>query len=162
MLQTGPMSVVLVPITSERFPFWRERCRSEYESDLVAAGGTREAAHKIASDALERAFPGNAPTADNAVFDLVDDDDGETVGHIWVGQDNTSDSTSWWVWHIVVDSEHRGKGFGRAAMQLAEDHARSEGACILGLNVFGFNEVARGLYESLGYETTSVKMRKML
>ena len=30
------------------------------------------------------------------------------------------------------------------------------------LNVFGFNTTARGLYESLGYETTAVQMRKEL
>lgn len=63
---------------------------------------------------------------------------------------------------IVVDAEHRGNGFGRQAMILAEGYARSQGAETLGLNVFGFNTAARGLYESLGYETTSIKMRKTL
>lgn len=47
-------------------------------------------------------------------------------------------------------------------MRFSEDYARSQGAETLGLNVFGFNTTARGLYESLGYETTSVKMRKQL
>lgn len=55
-----------------------------------------------------------------------------------------------------------GQGFGRRGMQLAEDYARSHGATTLGLSVFGFNHAARGLYESLGYEVTSVKMRKAL
>jgi predicted GNAT family acetyltransferase len=30
------------------------------------------------------------------------------------------------------------------------------------LSVFGFNTTARSLYESLGYETTSIKMVKKL
>ncbi|MDN6795178.1 MAG: hypothetical protein L0L69_09055 [Propionibacterium sp.] len=47
-------------------------------------------------------------------------------------------------------------------MQLAEDYTRSQGATTLGLSVFGFNHAARGLNESLGYEVTSVKMRKAL
>lgn len=47
-------------------------------------------------------------------------------------------------------------------MRLAEDYARSQRALTLGLSVFGFSHSARGLYESLSYETTSIKMRKNL
>lgn len=155
------MPVSLVPVTPERFPTWRERSCAEYESDLIALGEAPQAARQHASDSMERAFPANASTVSNAVFDLVDDT-GEAVGYLWVGRDLSGDITSWWVWDVVVDPAHRGKGLGRMAMQLAEDYARSQGALTLGLSVFGFNKVARGLYESLGYETTSVKMRKRL
>lgn len=47
-------------------------------------------------------------------------------------------------------------------MILAEGYARAHGGQALGLNVFGFNNTARRLYESLGYETISIKMRKTL
>ena len=47
-------------------------------------------------------------------------------------------------------------------MLLAEDYATSHGARTLGLSVFGFNEAARRLYESLGYAMTTVKMSKPL
>lgn len=155
------MSITLVPITPQRFPSWRERSQAEYRTDLIAAGETPRAAEEHASDALERAFPAGAPTAGNAVFDLVNDTD-DIVGYLWIGHDSSGDDTSWWVWDVVVEPEHRGRGYGRAAMQLAEGHARAEGARTLGLSVFGFNAVARGMYESAGYETTSVKMRKQL
>jgi ribosomal protein S18 acetylase RimI-like enzyme len=56
----------------------------------------------------------------------------------------------------------RGRGFGRAAMVLAEQEARRGGARRLGLNVFGTNTVARSLYESLGYEITELQMSKEL
>ena len=52
--------------------------------------------------------------------------------------------------------------WGARPMLLAEEYATSHGARSLGLSVFGFNEVARALYESLGYATTSVKMAKAL
>lgn len=42
------------------------------------------------------------------------------------------------------------------------EYARSHGEHSLGLSVFGFNTDARGLYDSLGYETTSVKILKNL
>ena len=155
------MSITLVPINAQRFPSWQERCHAEYTADLIAAGETPQAADRHATDSLERAFPTAAPTADNAVFDLVHDTAG-AVGYLWIGRDNSGDDTSWWVWDVVVEPEYRGKNYGRTAMQLAEDHARSAGARTLGLSVFGHNTAARGLYESVGYETTTVKMRKQL
>ncbi|GMA36426.1 hypothetical protein GCM10025876_26300 [Demequina litorisediminis] len=87
-------------------------------------------------------------------------DDGETVGYLWIGRDNSGDPSSWWVWDVLVEPEHRGKGYGRAAMLLAEDHARDNGARTLGLSVFGHNDAARRLYTSVGYDITTVKMRK--
>ena len=69
---------------------------------------------------------------------------------------------AFWVWEVVVDEQHRGRGLGRAAMLLAEEQARAAGAVELGLNVFGYNTVARALYESLAYETVSMQMRKQL
>jgi ribosomal protein S18 acetylase RimI-like enzyme len=63
---------------------------------------------------------------------------------------------------VKVEEEFRGQGYGRQAMLLAETLAREEGALTLGLNVFGHNQVARGLYSSLGYHETAVQMRKTL
>ncbi|TFD82372.1 hypothetical protein [Cryobacterium psychrophilum] len=53
-------------------------------------------------------------------------------------------------------------GLGRRAMQLGEAEARRLGATSMGRNVFGYNVNARAPYESLGYETTAVQMRKDL
>ncbi|TQL47073.1 GNAT family acetyltransferase [Homoserinimonas aerilata] len=155
------MTVHLVPISVEQFPAWLERSRKEYESDLIESGESPEDARRHAAESLAGEFPAHAPTADNAVFDVVDDA-GAVVGYLWVGRDTSGDSRSWWIWDIVIDPEQRGKGLGRATMRLAEEYARSQGASTMGLSVFGFNHTARGLYESLGYETVTVKMRKTI
>jgi ribosomal protein S18 acetylase RimI-like enzyme len=155
------MSITLVPIDTRQFDSWLKRSHAEYKADLIAAGEVPEAADRLAWDSLEQAFPEGAITAAHAVFDLVHEDDG-IVGYLWIGRDNSGDGASWWVWDVVVEPEHRGKGYGRVAMQLAEDHARANGASTLGLSVFGHNKAARGLYESVGYEITTIKMRKQL
>ncbi len=155
------MTVQLIPLSAQRFPAWIERSRHEYESDLIASGESPHDAHRHAKKSLDAAFPENVPTIDNAVFDVLDTTD-STIGYLWVGTDSSLDSNSWWVWDIVIDNEHRGKGLGRATMKLAEDYARSHGAHTLGLSVFGFNHGARGLYESMGYATVSTKMNKQL
>lgn len=159
------MTLRLVPLPSERFPDWREQSIEGYAADLIETGQSAEDAHRHAAQSMVEEFPENAPTPHNAVFDVVDIDDndaGVRVGYLWVGRDNSDDERSWWVWDIVIEPEFRGTGFGRATMQLAEEYARSQGATTMGLSVFGFNHAAKGLYESLGYEVTTVKMRKSL
>jgi ribosomal protein S18 acetylase RimI-like enzyme len=47
-------------------------------------------------------------------------------------------------------------------MRAAEDYVKSQGGTRLALNVFGPNTVARRLYESLGYKTMAIGMRKNL
>ena len=155
------MSTHLVPLSTEHFPDWLRACTEEYASDLVATGLSPDVAKRQAAATLASAFPAAAPTPSNAVFAIAHDST-PRVGSVWVGRDHSDDPASWWVWDIVVDPAFRGRGLGRTAMQLAEEYARSQGARTLGLSVFGFNTAARGLYESLGYETTSIKMRKTL
>lgn len=153
--------MTLVPIDAQRFPSWWNRSLAEYATDLTSAGEAPEVARRHAAETMRTAFPTGGPAADNAVFDLVHDADG-TVGYLWIGRDTSDDATAWWVWDILIEPEHRGKGYGRAAMLLAEDHARATGARTLGLSVFGHNRAARALYESAGFEITTVKMRKRL
>lgn len=155
------MPVTLRHMDARLFPAWLERSRAEYANDLVAAGQTFEDAHRHADETMARSFPSGAPGPGHVVFDVVDDA-GETVGHLWIGPDTSDDAGAWWIWDIVIDADKRGRGFGRRAMVLGEEYARAQGAHALGLSVFGFNTGARGLYESLGYETTSVKMLKRL
>ncbi len=151
----------LRPLDARLLPAWLERCRAEYANDLVAAGQTPEDAGRQADESMARSFPSGAPSPGHAVFDVVDAA-GATVGYLWIGPDTSDDAGAWWVWDILIDADHRGRGFGRAAMLLGEEYARAQGAHTLGLSVFGFSTGARGLYESLGYETTTVKMRKRL
>ncbi|KUJ70454.1 GNAT family acetyltransferase [Streptomyces albus subsp. albus] len=155
------MPVTLRPLDARRFPAWFERSRAEYAKDLVALGQAPEDADRHADESMARSFPSGAPTPGHVVFDVVDDA-GLAVGYLWIGPDTSGDAGAWWIWDIVIDADKRGRGFGRMAMALGEEYARAQGAHTLGLSVFGFNTGARGLYESLGYETTSVKMRKKL
>ncbi|MFG2847783.1 GNAT family N-acetyltransferase [Kitasatospora sp. NPDC048296] len=155
------MPATLRPLDAQHFPAWLERSRAEYAKDLVALGRTSEDACRQADETMARSFPSGTPAPGHVVFDVVDDA-GVTVGYLWIGPDMSDDVGAWWIWDIVIDADKRGRGLGRMAMLLGEEYARAQGAHTLGLSVFGFNTGARGLYESLGYETTSVKMRKKL
>src|SRR5262245_32497180 len=73
------------------------------------------------------------------------EESGHRVGHMWLGTREQQGRRFFWVWDVFVAEEHRGRGLGRQAMQLAEQEARREGLSRIELNVFGGNEVARRL-----------------
>jgi len=58
---------------------------------------------------------------------------------------------------IAVDRAARGRGLGRALMHALIDEARRRAAAELFLEVRADNPVARGLYESLGFQEIGVR-----
>jgi ribosomal protein S18 acetylase RimI-like enzyme len=86
---------------------------------------------------------------------------GEQVGQVWIALNRPGPGSAW-IFDIEISPGHRGRGYGRALLQAAEEQARQHGASAIGLNVFGANTVARNLYESSGYQATSLVMRKPL
>ncbi|WP_433663596.1 GNAT family N-acetyltransferase [Nocardia sp. CA-128927] len=155
------MAVALCPMDPRRLPTWLEHSRDEYAKDFVAVGQTLEDAYRHADESLASSFPSGTPRPRHTVFDVLDET-GANVGYLWIGPDTSDNPDAWWIWDITIDEDKRGQGFGRKAMLLGEEYARSQGAQTLGLSVFGFNTGAQHLYKSLGYETTSIKMSKKL
>jgi ribosomal protein S18 acetylase RimI-like enzyme len=132
----------------------------QYVSQRVASGEDEITAARAADEQASSLFPGGALAANHLMFRL--EDDGLSLGSLWIGPADSGEPGQWWIWDIAIDEEHRGRGYGKAAMLLAEKEARASGASELGLSVFGFNTVARRLYESLGYETIAIRMSKKL
>ncbi len=159
--ETDAVPVVLRPLDPSLLSAWLERTVADYAEDLVAAGWNPDQAARHAAESTARVLTDGSLAPGHAVFEVLDDT-GARAGSLWVGPEIGDDPTAWWVWEIVIDADRRGHGLGRAAMLAGEEYARSQGARTLGLNVFGFNTPARGLYESLGYATASVRMRKDL
>lgn len=155
------MSVELRPLTDEEFAEWLPQTRDGYAADMVQNGGlSEESARAKAVDDTERLFPGGKPSADQLVYAI--EADGERVGALWVCAREEGLFRSLFVYEVRVHEQHRGKGYGKAAMLLAEEEARRLGLDRVSLNVFGGNEVARNLYRSLGYEENAVAMSKRL
>ena len=136
----------LRPFREEEYPAWNEAHRVEYERGLVEfAGLSREAARaKVAHD-VPSVLPDGLSTVDTCFW--VIEDDGRRVGTIFLGIRGGEA----WLYDIVIDEAERGHGLGRAAMLALEDEVRALGHDSIGLNVWGGNAVARGLYGSLGY-----------
>jgi ribosomal protein S18 acetylase RimI-like enzyme len=149
--------IALRPLRGEEYPAWDAAHRVEYERGLVEhAGLSREvAAAKVARD-VPFVLPDGLATTDTWIWAV--EADGRTVGSVFLG---VRDGGAW-LYDITIAEGERGRGYGRAAMTALEDEVRRLGYDTVGLNVWGGNEVARGLYRSLGWDEESVHMRKHL
>ncbi len=152
----------LRPLRDDELPAFLADSERRYAEDLVAQAGLRaeHARVKARRDHAEL-FPGGAPADGQAVY-AVEDERGTRVGELWVAERDIHGRRSLWIYGVHVNPSCRGRGYGRAAMLLAEEEARSRGIDRIDLNVLGGNGPARRLYRSLGYEELSVWMGKDL
>jgi ribosomal protein S18 acetylase RimI-like enzyme len=146
---------------ADEFDTWASDAIEAFAIDLIAATGTsRDLALAQANEQFPLLFPDGVDTADTWAM-VIEDATGNRVGTIWIGPHPTNENSAF-VWDIKIDEPRQGQGFGRAAMLAAEELAVNGGRSEIGLNVFGFNERARGLYTSLGYRVVSTTMAKDL
>jgi ribosomal protein S18 acetylase RimI-like enzyme len=133
---------------------WLAAGMEAFAADLVASGMDKGAAAERARNDEAELLPQGIDTPGHLIFKVVDGD--EHVGWLWLAlRSPRGEPDKGWVYDIEVGEAFRGRGYGRAAMQLAEEEARRQGLLRLGLNVFGHNPVASSLYICLGYEVTS-------
>lgn len=152
-----PREVRLRPLAEGEFAAWAAAHRREYARGLVEHAGLSkaEADAKVAHD-IPAVLPQGLATENVHVW--VAEAEGRRVGTVFLGVRGGEA----WLFDITIDEAERGRGHGRAAMLALEDEARALGFDRLALNVWGGNEVARGLYASLGYAEDSLHMRKQL
>jgi ribosomal protein S18 acetylase RimI-like enzyme len=154
-------TVRLRPMAPEEFPAFVADLRAGYAHDIEVHGGqTHEAALAKAETDIPAVLPLGLESPCHAIF--VVEADGASVGRLWLAERELGGRRTLFIYDISIDPERQGRGYGRAAMRLAEGEAHRRGIARLELNVFGGNDVARGLYRSLGYMETSVQMGKDL
>ncbi|MFE2307175.1 GNAT family N-acetyltransferase [Streptomyces sp. NPDC059411] len=135
-------------LTEEEYPGWYAGEEAAYIADIVRAGALTPAQAKEKSD---RDFALHLPqgylTPGHAFYAM--EADGQVIGTGWVNHGFLPGVT--FGFSLEVYEEHRGKGYGRAAMAVGEWATRQGGDEAMMFNVFGGNEVAMSLYDSTGF-----------
>lgn len=152
--------IELIEKTHDELTHWIPAMIASYVEQRIGAGESRESAWTSGEAQREQLFPGGAVAEGQHVMNLVVD--GRPVGVLWVGRQLGGSEDTWYVYYVEIDEAHRGHGYGRAAMEAAEAWALEHGGQRIALDVFGPNVVARGLYDSLGYEVMATSMFKDL
>ena len=76
------------------------------------------------------------------------------VGFVMYGQ-HPPETGDWWVIRLMIDREHQGRGYGRAAMEAVIAMMAERVGCEEIVTSFNpANAVALGLYTSLGFQPT--------
>lgn len=148
-------------MTREEFAAWEARTTESYAEDLAKAHDVPlEVALARARAQLPELLPNGQDSPGTWLLRVLDAS-GDAVGVLWLGPHRERAGVIH-VYDIEIDEPYRGRGLGRGAMLAAETLVRESGADAISLNVFGFNEPARRLYDSLGYRVVSTQMMKSL
>jgi ribosomal protein S18 acetylase RimI-like enzyme len=148
-------------MTQDEYDDWRGVSLAAYVAEMVESGALPlEAARARAEEQQLQLLPRGLGTPRTHLLRVLDAS-GEPAGVLWIGPSPQRPDAGF-VYEVSIDEDRRGQGLGRGAMVAAERIAREEGWTELGLHVFGSNERARLLYESLGYQVVSITMAKTL
>jgi ribosomal protein S18 acetylase RimI-like enzyme len=135
-------------------PDYAAEISTNYDMDIDAATARAEA--EAASS-----LPQGPETAGQVLLCLVDAEDAaEVLGYLWCAPN--AEARSVFIYDFYVAPEHRGKGYGRAALGALEEMFAGPDYGEIKLRVAADNPGARRLYEAAGYQVTGINMRKAL
>ncbi|BFV59524.1 hypothetical protein KCMC57_up46280 [Kitasatospora sp. CMC57] len=143
-----PPGLAVRRLTEQEYPAWYAGETAAYVADIVRAGAlTPEQARQKSDRDFERYLPQGYLTPGHAFYAM--EAGGEVIGTGWVNHGFLPGVT--FGFSLEVHPEHRGKGYGRAAMAVGEWATRQGGDEAMMFNVFGGNEVAMRLYDATGF-----------
>ncbi|AWK07768.1 GNAT family N-acetyltransferase [Streptomyces spongiicola] len=145
-----PGGVSSRPLTDAEFASWRADAVERYARTRTERGLPGDLA-RARSEADHRGKLPDGPATRGAWLRALVVA-GAAVGHVWVAEHapRTGERGAY-VYDVCVARGHRGRGYGRSLMLVAEQIAHGAGAPALALHVAAGNVPAAGLYASLGY-----------
>jgi ribosomal protein S18 acetylase RimI-like enzyme len=147
------------PMTTDEFDAFLERSIREYAAEHVRAGNwSPSQAEELAAQEMNDLLPNGVDTPGMLLL-AAETARAGLIGIVWVELWHRR-TTGAWIYDIEIIPEQRGRGYGRALLLAAEREVQKHGVKSIALHVFGGNAAAKKLYESSGYEVTSLSMRK--
>jgi len=120
--------------------------------------GTQTEALEKAERHMNRFLPQHFNTPNHYIFNLIKEE--TKIGFLWLYVLNEKKSA--YLYDIYIQEQYRGNGLGKDAINVAENWVNQFDIVHFDLHVFGSNKNALRLYEKLGFEITSIYMRKEL
>ncbi|MBW8830391.1 MAG: GNAT family N-acetyltransferase [Burkholderiales bacterium] len=154
---------ILVPMTAESYATFWEAAVSGYAEQNIACGRwPAERALERSRAEHDKLLPQGLDTPDHYLFDIRDLQSNTLLGSLWVAEADRAGVRIAFVYAVRIFPAFRRQGHAKRAFKALESFVKGLGLSTIGLHVFAFNTEARALYESLGYEVTSLNMHKYL
>jgi ribosomal protein S18 acetylase RimI-like enzyme len=156
-------TIRFVPFTDVDFQAWLSQAIPSYALTNVEDGRwTLAESIDKSREAHALLLPQGLGTPGQFFVRLQAGDTGADVGSLWWSEADKADGKEAYIYNIEIEEHARRRGFGRAALLELERLVRERGLHQLSLHVFGHNHGARRLYDELGFEPTSITLRKIL
>lgn len=134
--------------------FAEDLAKAEVISLSEAEANTKEQFDKLA--------PEGQQTENNYFFDVIDSKSNEIIGYAWLNKAQRFHRQVLSIYDIKINRNYRGLGLGKELMALIEEEAKKLECSRIRLHVFEHNIVAKKLYQSMGFQITSLQMKKEL
>jgi ribosomal protein S18 acetylase RimI-like enzyme len=135
-----------------------EKLWIDYRDELESAGYSASYAAESVENNKRMIFTDGKLNPGNLIFYAFEHN--QKIGKLWLMRAEREGKVDWSIYDVETFPEFRGKGLGKSIMLEAENYIKSNGGESVSLSVFGNNLVARKLYESLGYETIRLALKK--
>jgi ribosomal protein S18 acetylase RimI-like enzyme len=156
-------SVRFVPFTDVDYRAWLAQAIPAFALANVEEGRWTLAESIVESQQAHAALlPQGLRTPGQFFVRLQAADTGEDVGVLWWAESDKGGRSEAYVYDLEIEEHARRRGFARAAFAELERVSRERGVGQVALHVFGHNHAARRLYDELGFEPTSITLRKIL
>ncbi len=153
----------LRPMSPEEYSHVMQRLVREYAEDHIQSGQwTPSTGLSAAQKEVDKLLPEGLSTPHQHLFTIVAEPEGVPAGDLWFCSLMPDEPGRGFIFDLYVDERFRRRGIARGAMIEIERFARKEGLSSVGLHVFGHNQAAIALYQSLGYVPTNLRMAKAL
>lgn len=148
------------PMTANEIAAYFSEAVETFADETMAADPslTREAALANSREVHEEVLPHGVDTPGHDLLVALDAATGQRIGIAWIFHEELAA----FLYDVEVDEAERGKGYGRALMGAATEHARRLKMEVLGLNVFGHNQIAHAMYEALGYDVVDRRQSRFV
>ena len=152
-----------VPFTELDFHAWLTQAIPAFALTNVEDGRwTLAESIEKSREAHAALLPQGRQTLGQFFVRLQDADSGEEVGTLWWAEAQKAGVLEAYVYNVEIEEHARRRGYAQAAFLELERVVRERGVHHVSLHVFGHNHGARRLYEALGFEPTSITLRKIL
>ena len=153
--------VRLEKMAAEDFDTYIEKLTANYAKDNVRSGRwTREEALEKSVSQINSLLPEGIETQNHVFFSIVDEGTGDVVGYIWLHVVPGEGHKKAFIYDLIIFEKFRKRGYGRAALVALEEYAKEKRIASISLHVFAHNAAALSLYRKMGYEVTSMNMKK--
>ena len=150
-------------MSEEGFQKFKTASQQSFATDLAKSLDIAfKTALQNASEQFDRLVPQGLHTKGQMFFDVFEKLSNQNLGYLWIGVQQRLGKQVATINDIKIEELQRGKGYGKELMKHAQEEARRAGAKTIRLHVFSQNEVAKKLYSSMGFETTSLDMKMEL